>query len=46
MSREKALKVRLSDFEHEQLKLEAQKQGISMSDLLRKLISTLPKPES
>ncbi|MCV3213039.1 CopG family transcriptional regulator [Plectonema radiosum NIES-515] len=34
----------MSDYEFEQLKQEANKQGVSMSDLVRKLISKLPKP--
>ncbi|WP_375340459.1 plasmid mobilization protein [Plectonema radiosum] len=38
------LRVRMSDYEFEQLKQEANKQGVSMSDLVRKLISKLPKP--
>jgi predicted DNA binding CopG/RHH family protein len=44
MSREKMLKIRVSDYEFDQLKQEAHKQGVSMSDLIRKFISSLPKP--
>jgi hypothetical protein len=46
MSREKSIKVRLSEYELQQLKQEAEKQGIGMSDFLRKYISKLPKPEN
>ncbi|NEU75657.1 ribbon-helix-helix protein, CopG family [Hassallia byssoidea VB512170] len=45
MSREKMLKIRVSDYEFEQLRQEAQKQGVSMSDVVRKYISKLPKPD-
>lgn len=38
------LRVRMSDYEFEQLKQEAERQGIPMSDLVRKLVSKLPKP--
>jgi predicted DNA binding CopG/RHH family protein len=44
MSREKILKIRVSDYEYEQLKQESEKQGVPMSDLVRKYISKLPKP--
>jgi predicted CopG family antitoxin len=40
------LRIRVSDYEYEQLKQEAQKQGIGMSDVLRKYISKLPEPEN
>jgi predicted DNA binding CopG/RHH family protein len=46
MSREKSIKVRVSGYEYEQLKLEADRQGVPMSDLIRKYISTLPNPKS
>ncbi|NJR73172.1 MAG: hypothetical protein HC773_04725 [Scytonema sp. CRU_2_7] len=44
MSREKMLRVRMSDYEFEQLKQQADKEGIPMSDLVRKLVSKLPRP--
>ncbi len=43
-SRKKMLRVRMSDYEFEQLKQESDRQGIAMSDLVRKLVSKLPKP--
>jgi hypothetical protein len=43
-TREKMLRVRMSDYEFEQLKQESERQGVSMSDLVRKLVSKLPKP--
>jgi hypothetical protein len=43
MSREKVLRVRVSNYEYEQLRIEAKKQGVPMSDLVRKYISKLPK---
>jgi predicted DNA binding CopG/RHH family protein len=46
MPREKMLRIRVSDYEYEQLRQEAEKQGIGMSDFLRKYISKLPKPEN
>ncbi|MBD0262768.1 MAG: hypothetical protein ICV78_08585 [Tolypothrix sp. Co-bin9] len=46
MSREKSIKVRLSEYELQQLRQAAEKQGIGMSDFLRKYISSLPKPEN
>jgi predicted DNA binding CopG/RHH family protein len=46
MPREKMLRIRVSDYEYEQLRLEAEKQGVPMSDLIRKYISRLPKPEN
>jgi hypothetical protein len=45
MSREKMLRIRVSDYEYEQLRLESKKQGISMSDVVRKSISKLPEPK-
>jgi predicted HicB family RNase H-like nuclease len=44
MSRTKKLDIRVSEYEFAQLQQEAQKQGCSMSDLVRKYISKLPKP--
>jgi hypothetical protein len=38
------LRVRMSDYEFEQLKQEADRQVIAMSDLVRKLVSKLPEP--
>ncbi len=46
MSRAKKLEIRVSDYELAQLQQEAEKQGCSMSDLVRKYISKLPKPVS
>jgi hypothetical protein len=45
MSRDKTLKVRVSNYEYEQLKLESKKQGVSMSDVVRKYISRLGNQE-
>ncbi|MBD1807967.1 ribbon-helix-helix protein, CopG family [Microcoleus sp. FACHB-SPT15] len=45
MSRTKKLDIRVSEYEYEQLRQEAEKQGCSMSDLVRKYISKLPKPD-
>lgn len=39
------LRIRVSDYEYEQLRLESEKQGVSMSDVVRKYISKLPKPK-
>jgi predicted DNA binding CopG/RHH family protein len=44
MSRNKRIDIRVSEYEYTQLQQEAEKQGVPMSDLLRKYISTLPKP--
>ncbi|MEW6496003.1 MAG: ribbon-helix-helix protein, CopG family [Cyanobacteriota bacterium] len=44
MSRTKLLQIRLSEYEFKQLQQEAEKQDVSMSDLVRKYISRLPKP--
>jgi predicted DNA binding CopG/RHH family protein len=44
MARDKSVKIRLSEYEFEQLRQEAEKQGIGMSDLLRKCIAKFPKP--
>jgi predicted DNA binding CopG/RHH family protein len=44
MTRGKMLRVRMSDYEFEQLRQEADRQGIPMSDLIRKMVSKLPKP--
>jgi predicted DNA binding CopG/RHH family protein len=44
MARDKMLRVRMSEYEFEQLQQEAEKQGIPMSDLVRKWIFNLPKP--
>jgi hypothetical protein len=44
MSRAKMLKIRVSEYEFAQLQQESEKQGVSMSDLVRKYISKLPKP--
>jgi predicted HicB family RNase H-like nuclease len=44
MSRTKKLDIRVSEYEYKQLQQEAEKQGCSMSDLVRKYISKLPKP--
>jgi len=44
MTRGKMLRVRMSDYEFEQLRQEADRQGIPMSDLVRKMVSKLPKP--
>ncbi|WP_375466566.1 hypothetical protein [uncultured Nostoc sp.] len=44
MSREKSIKVRLSEYELQQLRQEAEKQGVGMSDVLRKCISQFSKP--
>jgi len=44
MSRTKKLDIRVSEYELAQLQQEALKQGCSMSDLVRKYISRLPKP--
>ena len=44
MARDKSVKVRLSEYEYKQLQQEAEKQGIGMSDLLRKCIAKFPKP--
>ncbi|WP_442937332.1 plasmid mobilization protein [Nostoc sp.] len=44
MSREKSIKVRLSEYELQQLKKEAEKQGVGMSDVLRKCIAQFSKP--
>jgi predicted HicB family RNase H-like nuclease len=43
MSTDKTLKVRVSDYEYEQLKLESEKQGVSMSDAVRKYIGLAEK---
>lgn len=45
MTRKIQLNIRLSDYEDRQLQQEAAKQGVSKSDLIRKLISKLPKPK-
>ncbi|MBW4480180.1 MAG: hypothetical protein KME54_25915 [Tolypothrix brevis GSE-NOS-MK-07-07A] len=45
MPRDKTLKVRVSNYEYEQLKLESKKQGVSMSDVVRKYISRLGNQE-
>jgi predicted DNA binding CopG/RHH family protein len=44
MTRDKSVKVRLSEYEYKQLQQEAEKQGIGMSDLLRKCIAKFSKP--
>lgn len=44
MSRSKKLEIRVSEYEYAQLQQESEKQGVSMSDLVRKYISKLPKP--
>jgi predicted HicB family RNase H-like nuclease len=44
MSRTKKLDIRVSEYEFAQLQQEAERQGVSMSDLVRKYISKLPKP--
>ncbi|WP_334782065.1 plasmid mobilization protein [Nostoc sp.] len=46
MSRQKILKIRVSDYEYDQLKQESALQGVPMSDLVRKYISNLPKPKA
>ena len=38
------LRIRVSDYEYEQLRLESERQGVSMSDVVRKFISKLPEP--
>lgn len=45
MSRSKVLQFRLSEYEFEQLRQEAEEQGVPMADLLRKFVATLPKPK-
>jgi hypothetical protein len=45
MAREKSIKIRLSEYEYQELQQEAQRQGIRMSDLLRKCIAKFPKPK-
>ncbi|HEY9744014.1 MAG TPA: ribbon-helix-helix protein, CopG family [Coleofasciculaceae cyanobacterium] len=45
MTRPVQLNIRLSEYEDRQLQQEATKQGVSKSDLVRKLISRLPKPK-
>jgi predicted DNA binding CopG/RHH family protein len=42
MSRAKSIKIRLSEYEYQQLQQEAERQGTGMSDLLRKCISKFP----
>jgi predicted DNA binding CopG/RHH family protein len=44
VSRAKVLQFRLSEYEFEQLRQEAEKQGVPMADMLRKYIASLPKP--
>jgi predicted DNA binding CopG/RHH family protein len=44
MARGKVIQFRVSEYEFEQLRQEAEKQGVPMSDLLRKYVSRLPKP--
>ncbi|MEH2417816.1 MULTISPECIES: plasmid mobilization protein [unclassified Nostoc] len=44
MSRAKKLDIRVSEYEFFQLQQEAERQGCSMSDLVRKYISKLPRP--
>ena len=44
MSRTKKLDIRVSEYEFFQLQQEAERQGCSMSDLVRKYISRLPNP--
>jgi hypothetical protein len=46
MTRRVQVNVRLSEYEDKQLDQEATKQGCSKSDLIRKLISKLPKPKT
>ncbi|HEY9708186.1 MAG TPA: ribbon-helix-helix protein, CopG family [Oculatellaceae cyanobacterium] len=46
MARSKLFQIRMSEYEFEQLRQEAEKQGVSMSDIVRKYISRLPSPSS
>jgi predicted HicB family RNase H-like nuclease len=44
--REKTIRVRLSEKEHAKLKASAQKQGISMSEILRDYVKSLPESDN
>ncbi len=44
MARDKSIKIRLSEYEYKQLQQESEKQGVGMSDVLRKCIAKFPKP--
>ena len=44
MTRQKSFMTRMSEYEYEQLKQEAARQGVSMADVVRRLIATLPRP--
>lgn len=44
MARDKRFMIRMSEFEYKQLQQEAEKQGVSMADVVRRLIAKLPRP--
>jgi predicted DNA binding CopG/RHH family protein len=46
MTREKSIKIRLSEYEYEQLRKEAERQGTGMSDVLRKCIAKFADPQT
>jgi hypothetical protein len=45
-ARGKLFQIRMSEYEYEQLKQEAERQGVPMADLFRKFVAQLPKPSS
>lgn len=44
MSRDKFIKIRLSEQEHKRLKAFAEAQGVPMSEILRDFVKQLPTP--
>jgi len=46
MSRSKAIKVRVTEQELERLQAEANRRGVSMSEVIRDCIKCLPQPEA
>jgi predicted DNA binding CopG/RHH family protein len=45
VSREKRFNIRLTEYEFAKLKAEAERQGVTMAEIMRDYIRRLPEPE-